>query len=431
MINIIDFIDGELNTESIQNAIDYAAENKKVLFFPKGVYNVASLQLKSNGSIYLDEGAVISASLDTKEWKKTPLKPVLFCENAENVSIRGKGTVTANGYAFSDEKGYRIKTSERPEGVIILRNVSHVTVENITLKETVGWTFHLDNCDDVLIDGVIIRNPTYVTRKNSDGIDINGCRNVTIMNCDIQTGDDAICLKNIDYSAGVSGYVNNHAFNEIARKDMYNINVYNCILASTCNSTKIGTETVGNVHDVSFEKIKVKKHPMIKGHGAGNPPYDSYHALTAISVQSNDGAIVKNISFKDYDIETVDSPIFILYQQRDRFVPSTDKGEVSNIKIENIRVKKSYRTSLILSSDAGKIKDVKISDVSAHTYETPCSEYVPALPTGKEYPDPYNFGRFPAFGLYAANADGVYVDKNVEFIDEENSGRTETEIRYA
>lgn len=429
MINIIDFIDGELNTESIQNAIDYAAENKKVLFFPKGVYNVTSLQLKSNSSIYLDEGAVISASLNAEEWKKTPLRPIFCCENAEKVSIRGKGTVTANGFAFSDEQGYRKKIAERPDNVILFRNVANATVENITLKETVGWTFHLDNCDDVLIDGVIIRNPTYVTRKNSDGIDINGCRNVTVMNCDIETGDDAICLKNIDYSAGIADYVNNHSSNKIVRKDMYNINIYNCVLASTCNSTKIGTETVGNIYDVSFEKIKVKKHPMITGHGAGNPPYDSYHALTAISVQSNDGAIVNNISFKDYEIDTVDSPIFILYQKRDRFVPATDKGEVSNIKIENIRAKKSYRTSLILSSDAGKIKDVAISDVSVHTYETPCSEYLPKLPDGKEYPDPYNFGRFPAFGLYAANADGVNLDKNVEFFDEENSGRTEIEIK--
>ena len=429
MINIIDFIDGEFNTESIQKAIDYASENKKVLFFPKGIYNVTSLQLKSNSSIYLDEGTVISASLDTEDWKKTPLKPIFFCENAENVSIRGKGTVTANGFAFSDEQGYRKKIAERPDNVILFRNVANATVENITLKETAGWTFHLDNCDDVLIDGVIIRNPTYVTRKNSDGIDINGCRNVTIMNCDIETGDDAICLKNIDYSNGAEGYVNNHASLEIVRPDMYNINVYNCVLASTCNSTKIGTETVGNIYDVSFEKIKVKKHPMITGHGAGNPPYDSYHALTAISVQSNDGAIVKNISFKDYEIDTVDSPIFILYQKRDRFVPATDKGEVSNIKIENIRAKKSYRTSLILSSDAGKIKDVAISDVSVHTYESPCSEYSHKLPDGKEYPDPYNFGRFTAFGLYAANAEGVYLDKNVEFIDEQNSGRKSVEIQ--
>ena len=31
-----------------------------------------------------------------------------------------------------------------------------------------------------------------------DGIDINGCRFAEIRNCDIETGDDAICLKNTE-----------------------------------------------------------------------------------------------------------------------------------------------------------------------------------------------------------------------------------------
>ena len=164
-------------------------------------------------------------------------------------------------------------------------------------------------------------------------------------------------------------------------------------------------------------------------HGAGDPPFDSYHSLTAISVQSNDGAVVKNISFKDYYVETVESPIFILYQQRGRFVPASDKGEVSGITIENIRVKKSYRTSQILSSHLGKIKDVKISGVYARTYEAPCEEYSPSLPDGETYPDPWNFGRFPVYGLYAANAQNLDIDDNVVFVDEANSGRNAIEIK--
>ena len=308
--------------------------------------------------------------------------------------------------------------------------MSDVVVENVTLREGVGWTFHLDNCDDVLIDGVIIRNPTYNTRKNSDGIDINGCRNVTIMNCDIETGDDAICLKNVAYKPGVEAYVNEHATADIKRPDMYNINVYNCTVASSCNSTKIGTETVGSViRDISFEKITVKKHPAMMEHGAGNPPYESCHSLTAISIQSNDGAVVKNISFKDYYVETVESPIFILYQQRGRIVPASDDGEVSNITIDNVYVKKSYRTSQILSSHAGKIKDVKISGMYARTFEAPSSEYTPMIPTGNEYPDVYNFGRFPAYGLYSENAQNVQVGDNVIFVDEAHSGRIAVETK--
>ena len=430
MINVREFVNNEISTETVQKAIDYAAENQKVLYFPGGIYTVTSLKLKDNSSIYLDKDAILSASLDPEEWAKTPLKPIFYCENAKKVRIRGNGTITANGYAFVDEKGYRKKTEKRPEAIIRFVNASDVVVENVTLRESVGWTFHLDNCEDVFIDGVIIRNPTYNTRKNSDGIDINGCRNVTIMNCDIETGDDAICLKNVAYKPGIEAYVNEHAITDIQRPDMYNINVYNCTVASSCNSTKIGTETVGSViRDVSFEKITVRKHPAMMKHGAGDPPFDSYHSLTAISVQSNDGAVVKNISFKDYYVETVESPIFILYQQRGRFVPASDRGEVCGITIENIHVKKSYRTSQILSSHLGKIKDVKISGVYARTYEAPCKEYSPSLPNGGTYPDPWNFGRFPAYGLYAANVENLDIDNSVVFVDEAHSGRNAIEIK--
>ena len=292
MINIKTLINGEADTKSVQAAIDYAAKSKKILLFPRGVYNVTSLNLKTNSSLYFEKDAVLAASLNSEDWQECPLSPVIYCENAKNVCIRGEGIITANGYAFVDENGYRKKTECKPESVMVFRNVSNVIVENITLKDTVGWTFQLDNCEDVLIDGIIIRNPTYVTRKNSDGIDINGCRNVTIMNCDIETGDDAICLKNVDYRPGTTDYISNHTPANPSRRDMYNINVYNCVCASTCNSTKIGTETVGNIYDVTFENIRVIKHSTISKCGAGNPPMESYHALSAISVQSNDGAVI-------------------------------------------------------------------------------------------------------------------------------------------
>ena len=49
------------------------------------------------------------------------------------------------------------------------------------------------NCDNVEIHGIAIKNP--VNGPNTDGIDITGCQNVTMSNCSVDTGDDAICLK--------------------------------------------------------------------------------------------------------------------------------------------------------------------------------------------------------------------------------------------
>ena len=48
-------------------------------------------------------------------------------------------------------------------------------------------------CTDVKIDGINIYN--HVKIRNSDGIDADHSRNVTIRNCYIESGDDCICLK--------------------------------------------------------------------------------------------------------------------------------------------------------------------------------------------------------------------------------------------
>ena len=406
-----------LDTKSIQNAIDTVSEKKEVLYFPKGEYKVASLNLRDNTSLYLEEGALIQAAPE-EEWKGVGRMPVLYCENVQNITICGKGTLSATGHEFVDEKGYKKEINDRPDNIIRFRNAKNILVEGVLFTNTVGWTVHFDNCDDVVVDGITIKNPPYSERKNSDGIDINGCRNVTIKNCFIETGDDAICLKNVDKGNPTS-----------KRPDMYNINVHDCVLASTCNSTKIGTETVGDIYDVHFENIKIKKHSAIKKCGAGFPPYDSYHSLSAISVQSNDGAVVRDITFKNYLVETIDTPIFILFQHRERFVPPVETAKISNILIENVTVKHAYRNSQILSSDAGKIENVEIKGLKVSSFEEPKPECKYALPTGKEYPDVYNFGAFPAYGLFSRNAKDVNLGEDVVFYDKKNSGRKDVDIK--
>ncbi|MBR0365981.1 MAG: hypothetical protein IJH94_04180, partial [Clostridia bacterium] len=181
MINI-KTICSSLDTENIQWAIDNAAKDKMTVFFPQGEYKVTTLKLRDNTSIYLDESAVIAAA-DENEWSNVGRMPVLFSENTKNIRIEGKGSISANGYAFSDENGYKKDIKGRPDNIMRFRNVKGIVIMGIILTDTVGWTIHLDNCEDALIDGISIKNPPYTVRKNSDVIDINGCRNITVKNC--------------------------------------------------------------------------------------------------------------------------------------------------------------------------------------------------------------------------------------------------------
>lgn len=78
-------------------------------------------------------------------------------------------------------------------------------------------------CKDMIIDGIKVINTN--SNYNCDGLDPDGCKNVIIRNCHIESHDDAMCLKS------ASGQANE------------NILIENCKFYSTCNAFKFGTDT--------------------------------------------------------------------------------------------------------------------------------------------------------------------------------------------
>jgi polygalacturonase len=82
----------------------------------------------------------------------------------------------------------------------------------------------------VLVEGVTIR------AAFADGIDPDCCRRVRIANCDIESDDDALCLK-ASFLLGVRG----------ATEDVV---VTNCRLRSPSNCFKLGTESTGDFRQI-------------------------------------------------------------------------------------------------------------------------------------------------------------------------------------
>ena len=123
MINVREFTNGYINTDTVQRAIDYAAENKKVLYFPAGIYRTSSLFLKSNSSLYLDENAVLSALTDEEDWKNSKLTPFIYGKDAENISLRGKGVICCNGRFFVGEKA-NAKKQNSDQNVLLLCRIA-------------------------------------------------------------------------------------------------------------------------------------------------------------------------------------------------------------------------------------------------------------------------------------------------------------------
>ncbi len=396
-----------LSTGRIQGAIDQvAAGGGGEVTVPRGVYRVTALALKSGVTLRLDEGAVLRPSRDPADYGEEKL-PVIGAENATNIAVVGTGVIEGGGDCFYDAAGEALKV-RRPHYVIHFQHCKEILIEGVTLRHSMHWTCRLNACEDVVVRGVTIRNRAYAAQHCTDGIDLVCCRRALIEKCDIETGDDGICLKS---ELGKSVPTDRHPV-------MSDITVRDCVIATTCNATKIGTETVGDIQNVLFERITVRKHRE----ATGKNPIPSGVCIAAISLQSNDGAKVRNITCRDYTIEDCYAPVFIQLQDRDSHRES-DLGALGDIVIERLTCARSIAASQINVSAGGRIGKVTLADFDVRTQESVAkAPGSPKRPTGK-YPDAKANGVMPAFGLFARDVDGLTLRGKMSFKDGGGSGR--------
>ena len=116
-------------------------------------------------------------------------------------------------------------------------NCTDVVIEHVSLKDSPSWNIHPLFCQRVRVDGVTIS--AHVPSPNTDGINPESCRNVQIMNCRIDVGDDCVTLKS--------------GIDEVGRKmnrPDEDITITNCVMNQGHGGVTIGSEMSGGVHNV-------------------------------------------------------------------------------------------------------------------------------------------------------------------------------------
>ena len=231
MISILDFgaigDASTLCTDAIQAAIDAcSAQGGGRVVVPSGTYLMGTIYLRSHIELHPESGACLLGSdcledyndvnaypqnfgCVSEEWLGKHLILALECED---VSITGTGVIDGRGDVFFEEPkfypdypwmtGYgwrdghaRAKDKEalRPGQMVCFIQCDRVLVESVTMQNSPCWTCFLYGCDNVTIRGVKIFNPLYFGQ--TDGIDIDCCRYVTVSDCIIHTGDDGITFR--------------------------------------------------------------------------------------------------------------------------------------------------------------------------------------------------------------------------------------------
>lgn len=396
-----------LCTAEIQKAIDEAsASGGGEVSVPKGVYKVTALRLKSGVTLRLDEGAVIRPSRDSADYGPERW-PTVGAEGATNVAVAGQGVIEGGGDCFYGTNGVSLSVP-RPHYVLHFKRCSGVRVEGVTLKHSMHWTCRIERCEDIAVRGVTIRNQCFSRQNCTDGIDLVCSRRALIEKCDIETGDDGVCLKSeLDKRVPAEKH-----------PVMSDIVVRDCVIATTCNAVKIGTETVGDIENVLFERITVRKHSGV----TGKNPIPSGVCIAAISLQSNDGAHVRNVTCRDFTVEACYAPVFIQLQHRTSHRPC-ELGSLGGITVERLTCKRSLAASQINVCAGGRLGPVTLADFDVRTQEQVAEKPgSPRRPSGR-YPEAKSNGVMPAYGLFARDVDGLTLRGKMRFTDEAGSGR--------
>jgi len=376
--------------EAIQSAIDacYTAGGGTV-YFPNGTFLTATLLLKSNVTLYLENGATLYGSPNLDLYKSAihlgfsideHQVGIIAAENADNVSILGEGTIDGNGKVFWGEDWK--PRDERPHRNIFFQNCTDVTIRDIKLINLPALVLYIRTCDRVNIDGIEIINP--MRAPNTDGIDLNGCTNVTISNCYIETGDDAICFK----SGRIVGPVED-------------VVISNCVLISDDTAIKMGTGS-----------HKAMRRILVTGCVIKDTRY-------GISMFMKDGGIFEQVQFSNLIIHTKsrhvhDYPIFMDIESR----LERPLGKIRDIKFSDITII-SNGNSLIAGAPKSPIENLTFSNI---TFKADITDKVSDLkkPRGNRKltgtPTPADFTAIPAHFTFG-HINGLTINNMNTFVN--------------
>jgi polygalacturonase len=353
--NILNFgaVEGTLSTSAIQTAIDECAlAGGGDVIIPEGTFITGTLFLKSNVTLYLKNGAVLKGSTNLNDYSREGRSPgMVYCEDAINVGIAGKGTIDASGdnfYDFTQNHVYdefdksrtRQKENYMPEGnfftdgpvkrkpkpgmTIVFFHCTNVSITGITIQDTPSWAIRLGFCDGILIDGITIQNNVLI--PNSDGIHCTISRNIRISNCNISGGDDAIVLTGFPKNEETPGLnTTEQKQHKYGNKTIYgeNMTVTNCVLKSSSSGIRIGYGQ-HPIRNCTFSNIVI--HDSNRG----------------IGIFAHDASDIENLIFSNIIIETRlhngqwwgnGEPIHLSSISRFEEQPA---GQIKNVQFNNI-----------------------------------------------------------------------------------------------
>lgn len=227
-------------TTEIQNAINATSASNGgaggTLYVPDGEYLTDPFNLKSNVNLYLQSGALIKSTTCDGAYGGGG-QALVKINSATNVKITGRGAIQGGGAAlFNNTGGCAGGSAGHHHEIIQPNGSSNVTVADIIIRDSDGFTVHSRNSSQVMLTNYKIIN--NLTISNQDGTDPDGGSGVTIDGIFAYTSDDAVSVKA-----------------QTSLSD--NMVIQNCVFWTIKSALKVGNETASNVSNITFQNNDV------------------------------------------------------------------------------------------------------------------------------------------------------------------------------
>ncbi|KAJ1459799.1 pectin lyase fold/virulence factor [Pelagophyceae sp. CCMP2097] len=205
---------------AVQRFVDYATRQGKTLVFAAGEFLTAPLRLRSKASLYLSAGAVLRfggvADDDSDDDDDAATKSFLNLTDCSNCRIAGPGALDPAPFFGK---------------AVYLSKASDVSITDVTIRSSRHWAVHVHQSRRVSLDRVKIFS-------GCDGVDPDSSAGVDVHRCFIHAWDDAVAVKAT--SAPTS-----------------DVSVRRSVVSTRKSALKIGTETLGNISNVTFSDVDV------------------------------------------------------------------------------------------------------------------------------------------------------------------------------
>lgn len=413
------------NTKAINAAIEIAAKNGGgTVYFPAGEFLSFTIHLKSNITLFLDQGAVLIGDKETDgvgydlpeedAWYKKYQdfghsywrNSLIYGDSLHNIAIAGNGTIWGKGLYTYDKP--EIKGSGNK--AIGLINCFNVTIRDISILHGGHFCILATGVDNFTIDNVR-------ADADRDAFDIDCCKNVHISNCFINSPtDDGLCLK----SSFALGYARATENVTITNCQVYGYD-HGTLLDGTFK-TEFKDETPGANHSITGRlKLGTESNGGFRNISVSNCIFEHSRG---ICIETADGGLIEDIVMNNITMRDItDTPFFIRLNARMRGPEGTPVGVCRRITFSNINVYDvggrpkfpELGAGMVMGIPGHYIEDLTLSNIRIYfrggTSEEAINKEVPQ--NTDMYPDPYRWHSLPAYGIYFRYVKGLRVNNVV------------------